>query len=80
MLAAVAITLPRGPLVGRRAELEIFEKALCSGERMGLLIHGPAGVRKTRLADECLQWAAARARAGRKGHAPGPFGIGLRRR
>jgi len=48
MLAAVAITLPRWPLIGRRAELEIFEKALCSDERAGLLIHGPAGVGKTR--------------------------------
>jgi Cdc6-like AAA superfamily ATPase len=59
MLAAVAITLPRWPLIGRRAELEVFETALCSGERTGLLIYGPAGVGKTRLADECLQWAAA---------------------
>ena len=55
----MAITLPRWPLVGRRAELEIFEKALCSGEHMGLLLHGPAGVGKTRLADECREWAAA---------------------
>ena len=59
MLAAVAITLPRWPLIGRRAELEVFETALCSGERTGLLIYGAAGVGKTRLADECLQWAAA---------------------
>jgi len=59
MLAAVAITLPRWPLIGRRAELEIFEKALCSDERAGLLIHGPAGVGKSRLADECREWAAA---------------------
>jgi hypothetical protein len=44
MLAAVAITLPRWPLIGRRAELEVFETALCSGERTGLLIYGPAGV------------------------------------
>src|SRR5689334_22924439 len=59
MLAAVAITLPRWPLIGRRAELEVFEQALCSDDQTGLLIHGPAGVGKTRLADECLQWAAA---------------------
>jgi DNA-binding CsgD family transcriptional regulator len=59
MLAAVAITLQRWPLVGRRAELEIFEQALCSEEHTGLVIYGRAGVGKTRLADECLAWAAA---------------------
>jgi len=53
MLAAVTITLPRWPLIGRRAELEVFEQALCSGEHSGLVIHGRAGVGKTRLADEC---------------------------
>src|SRR5260370_32165825 len=59
MLAGVAITLPRWPIVGRRSELEVFEKALCSGEHAGLVIHGRAGVGKTRLADECRQQAAA---------------------
>lgn len=59
MLAAVAITLPRWPLIGRRAELEVFEQALCSDDRTGLLIYGLAGVGKTRLADECREWAAA---------------------
>jgi hypothetical protein len=59
MLAAVAITLQRWPLIGRRSELEVFEKALCSGEHTGLVIHGQAGVGKTRLADECRKWAAA---------------------
>ncbi|HEY6296625.1 MAG TPA: LuxR C-terminal-related transcriptional regulator [Streptosporangiaceae bacterium] len=52
-------TLQRWPIIGRRSELEIFEKALCSGDQSGLVIHGRAGVGKTRLADECLQWAAA---------------------
>ncbi len=59
MLAAVAITLQRWPIIGRHSELEVFEKTLCSGEHTGLVIHGRAGVGKTRLADECLQWASA---------------------
>jgi len=59
MLAAVTTTLQRWPIIGRRSELEVFEKALCSGEQAGLVIHGRPGVGKTRLADECLQWAAA---------------------
>ncbi len=59
MLTGVAITLQRWPIVGRRSELEVFEKALCSGEYAGLVIHGRPGVGKTRLADECRQQAAA---------------------
>ena len=59
MLTAVTATLQRWPIVGRHAELEVFEEALCSGEHAGLVIHGRAGVGKTRLADECLAWAAA---------------------
>ena len=59
MLAAVAIALPRWPIVGRRSELEVFERALGSAEKAGLVIHGRAGVGKTRLADECAEQAAA---------------------
>ena len=59
MLAGVAISLPRWPIVGRRLELEAFERALRSGELAGLVIYGRAGVGKTRLADECRQQAAA---------------------
>ena len=59
MLTAVTSTLQRWPIIGRRAELEVFEKTLGSGVHTGLVIHGRAGVGKTRLADECLQWAAA---------------------
>ncbi len=55
----MAITLQRWPIVGRRSELEIFERALCSGEHAGMVIYGRAGVGKTRLADECREWAAA---------------------
>jgi len=53
------MTLPRWPIVGRRPELEVFERALGSGERAGLAIYGRAGVGKTRLADECAGQAAA---------------------
>ena len=48
----------RWPIVGRQAELAVFERALSSGEHAGLMIHGRSGVGKTRLADECRQWAA----------------------
>ena len=59
MLTDVAIALPRWPIVGRRSELEVFERALASGECSGLVIHGQAGVGKTRLANECAEQAAA---------------------
>src|SRR6266516_282337 len=59
MLAGVAVTLPGWPIVGRRLELEVFERALRSGELAGVVIYGRAGVGKTRLADECRQQAAA---------------------
>ena len=55
----MAITLHRWPIVGRRSELEVFERALVSGERAGLALYGRAGVGKTRLADECAAQAAA---------------------
>ena len=59
MLAGVAVTLQRWPIIGRRPELGVFERALCSGELAGLVIYGRAGVGKTRLADECRLQAAA---------------------
>jgi len=59
MLAGVAMALGRWPIVGRRPELEVFGQALGSGEKAGLVIHGRAGVGKTRLADECAEQAAA---------------------
>src|SRR5215472_6557367 len=49
----------RWPMVGRSLELEVFERALSSGRHTGLVICGRAGVGKTRLADECAEWAAA---------------------
>ena len=59
MLAGVAVTLQRWPIIGRQPELEVFERALGSGELAGLVIYGRAGAGKTRLADECRQRAAA---------------------
>jgi hypothetical protein len=59
MLAGVAHALPHWPIVGRRPELELFERTLTSGEKAGLVIHGRAGVGKTRLADQCASQAAA---------------------
>jgi DNA-binding CsgD family transcriptional regulator len=59
MLAGVGVTLQRWPIIGRRSELEVFERALGSGEVAGVVIYGRAGVGKTRLADECRQQAAA---------------------
>jgi DNA-binding NarL/FixJ family response regulator len=59
MLEAVAIGLEGWPVIGRRSELELFGRALGSGEHAGLVICGRAGVGKTRLADECRELAAA---------------------
>ena len=50
MLDAVAIAVQRWPIVGRRSELEVFERALYSGRHAGLVIYGPPGVGKTMLA------------------------------
>jgi hypothetical protein len=36
MLVGVAVALPQWPIVGRRSELEVFERALGSGKRAGL--------------------------------------------
>jgi DNA-binding CsgD family transcriptional regulator len=55
----MAITLQRWPVIGRGAELELFDRALGSGDCAGLVIHGSAGVGKTCLADECRDRAAA---------------------
>src|SRR5215471_9733322 len=47
------------PIVGRQRELAVFERAVSSGEHAGLVIHGRAGVGKTRLAEECRRQATA---------------------
>jgi len=50
------------PLVGRHEQLDLFAATLADPRAHGLVIHGPAGVGKTRLADQCLALAD---RAGR---------------
>jgi ATP/maltotriose-dependent transcriptional regulator MalT len=47
------------PLVGRTAELERVNRILAAGAG-GVVLAGPAGVGKTRLATECLRLAAER--------------------
>src|SRR5215470_19775492 len=61
------------PIVGRRPELAVFERVVSSGEYAGLVIHGRAGVGKTRLAEECRRQAAAGLLADGPGR-PGPDG------
>ena len=50
------------PLVGRQGELDEFGAALDDPRAHGLVIGGPPGVGKTRLADEFLAVAARRGR------------------
>ena len=71
-------TVAAWPLVGREPELAAVA-ALMDDDAGGVLLSGPAGVGKTRLATECLAlaeqrgWATAQVRANR-GAATIPFG------
>ena len=51
------------PLVGRAGDVELFTDALADPRAHGFVIHGPPGVGKTRLADECLAVAAGLGRS-----------------
>jgi len=62
-LVSSAAVAERWPLVGRRPELFRFATALEEDAWDAFVVHGPAGVGKTRLAEECLQHAE---RAGRQ--------------
>jgi DNA-binding CsgD family transcriptional regulator len=53
------VALPQWPLVGRALELELFDQLLSRPDQGGLLVFGPAGVGKSRLAEECRRAAAA---------------------
>ncbi|WP_406053778.1 LuxR C-terminal-related transcriptional regulator [Streptomyces sp. NBC_01077] len=55
--------MQRWPFVGRQEELDAFAKALADGRGRGFVIYGPAGIGKSRLAEECLAQAV---RAGYK--------------
>ena len=50
----------RWPLTGRSEALETFTDALADRAALGLVLAGPAGVGKSRLADECLAVAEDR--------------------
>ena len=49
----------RWPLIGRDAELRLIGEALSSDSAGGVVIAGPAGVGKTRLAGEAAELAGA---------------------
>ncbi|MEV6332421.1 LuxR C-terminal-related transcriptional regulator [Streptomyces sp. NPDC051909] len=47
----------RWPLIGRDDEMRFFAYSLTDGSSRGFVICGPAGMGKTRLAEECIQEA-----------------------
>ncbi|MFB7868135.1 LuxR C-terminal-related transcriptional regulator [Streptomyces sp. NPDC056069] len=56
--------LIRWPFVGRKKQLNAFAETLVGGRSRGFVVWGPAGVGKSRLAEECLARAV---RAGFRG-------------
>ncbi|MGW1617273.1 LuxR C-terminal-related transcriptional regulator [Streptomyces sp. NPDC002285] len=68
-VTGVRAGLLRWPLAGREEELEAFAAAWAGQGLQALVVFGPAGVGKSRLAEECLSraakgsWKAARVRA-----------------
>lgn len=62
MVGTVVTVAPPGewPLVGRARELEQLDRALARPDAAGVLLVGPAGVGKSRLAEECLRMGRRR--------------------
>ncbi len=68
----------RWPLVGRRHQLDRVAAVLADDAMRGVLVHGPAGVGKTRLADESFEVATAQGRiGGRSAASAGAVGVSL---
>jgi DNA-binding CsgD family transcriptional regulator/chromosome segregation and condensation protein ScpB len=61
--AAIAVPPLQWPLVGRHGQLDLFTASLTDPRAHGFVIHGPPGVGKTRLADQCLALADREGRA-----------------
>lgn len=53
----------RSPLVGRAEHIASFRAAVSDSETTAQVLTGPAGVGKTRLAEECVKLAASRGHA-----------------
>ncbi|MGW8358125.1 LuxR C-terminal-related transcriptional regulator [Streptomyces wedmorensis] len=59
-------SMSRWPLSGREGELETFTTVWADRRCQGVVIHGPAGVGKSRLAEECLARAVRQGWKGRR--------------
>ncbi|GAA2901703.1 LuxR family transcriptional regulator [Streptosporangium fragile] len=54
------------PLVGRDSQMAVFRRAIADRRGQGFAVYGPAGVGKSRLADECLDHAVRSGMRGRR--------------
>ncbi|MER6434488.1 LuxR C-terminal-related transcriptional regulator [Streptomyces sp900105245] len=58
--------MPCWPLIGRERELEVFARVKTNRRGWGFVVSGPAGVGKSRLAEECLARAVRGGFQGRR--------------